>query len=92
MLVRFSSLPGRKAIIWISHYMSLLFSSIKQFYPILSGVEKRRCKATYPASLGCKNDRGLSQQHSRRSACQQNAISQRQVQRGKLELTTPLRL
>jgi hypothetical protein len=74
MLVSFFS-PCRKATIWISHSLSLLFSFIKLFYPILSGVEKRCSKATHPASLGCTNDRGLSQQLSGSSACQPNAIS-----------------
>lgn len=50
MLVSFSSLPCRKAIIWISHSMSPLFSSIKQFYPILARVEKDAAKPhTLPA-------------------------------------------
>lgn len=49
MLVNFS-LPRRKAVIWISHYMSLLFSSIKQSCPILAGVEKDAAKPhTLPA-------------------------------------------
>lgn len=47
-VVSFSSLPCRKAIIWISHYTRLLFSSIKQFYPILSEVGKKKKDAAKP--------------------------------------------
>lgn len=66
--------------------MSLLFSSIKQFYPILSGVEKDAAKPHTLPAWDAEMIGGYLNSTAGGSACQQNAISQRQGQRGKLRV------